>query len=561
MSEEVRFVEETGTEDIGSIRSVRDLMREYVYPIDSFRSLMKPSSIEQFSKVQTDNCGANMVLVSSVNDINNAEFNTSRPLESRASAFYRMLGLPVVSPKGSIYSPGFDPNAPSYNSPSVDRRNNIVKEIFEDQKIADLIKNRDQDVEDRRSIFANQDSNSSYYALAIRFFKSFNLLTSDDPFNADTQISPVINDRNIILQKYTGNKSRLQAPRHILKPFITNPKMESVVNPQERVICAPFLKSKEDTLLSVNNSIKRPGIEFIIRIRLAQNDTDKVFLDESTRLLTGKMPNNKLSLNETKNVLIALSGNLSAINKNKDILNSIKDFSKTETNTLVMLNKSIRSALEEMYKQIQQYDAIVKEVNFTPVPEADGPEFGGKVTTLGSDTTASSFEQRIAALKIKDLNAQRQERALSERIGGKDVYASTPMANLQVNFQSQISKIEKERDEIAETILNSLAIIEMVVGEVSGLGLVDVLVIYTALWSISKEALIGLLDDESYNRLINYNPEISEEAKQFRSASDSRALDSLKEFELKVSNVLSFADYYLNELRKSPISNQSGNFK
>ena len=81
--------------------------------------------------------------------------------------------------------------------------------------------------------------------------------------------------------------------------------------------------------------------------------------------------------------------------------------------------------------------------------------------------------------------------------------------------------------------------IEIITGEISGLGLIDILAIYTALWSIDIKTLIGFLDNSSYERLIKFNPSLEPSA---RLAYGKSILSSLQDFEKSVKLILNIID-------------------
>jgi hypothetical protein len=101
--------------------------------------------------------------------------------------------------------------------------------------------------------------------------------------------------------------------------------------------------------------------------------------------------------------------------------------------------------------------------------------------------------------------------------------------------------------------INALKIIEIVTGEISGLGLVDILAIYTALWTIDIGDLISLLDNNSLARL-NYNfPTLvtSEVANQL-SGTRPDIFTALTNFEKVLFNILTYADKVLVQIRQGP---------
>src|SRR5690606_27724572 len=91
--------------DINSLKS------KFIDPIDRYRSHNAPMVTGNLDQPE---------LVSSI-----------KVQESRAHAFYRMLGLPTIGPDGKFFSPGF---GQKYSSTEAKRRDDIVKSIPESVK-------------------------------------------------------------------------------------------------------------------------------------------------------------------------------------------------------------------------------------------------------------------------------------------------------------------------------------------------------------------------------------------------------------------------------------------
>jgi hypothetical protein len=107
--------------------------------------------------------------------------------------------------------------------------------------------------------------------------------------------------------------------------------------------------------------------------------------------------------------------------------------------------------------------------------------------------------------------------------------------------------------------LKAIRTIEIVTGEGSGLGLVDILAIYTALWTIKIEELLGLLDQTSFDRLYNFNVDLRTEAVlERRNGGGKNITESLNSLEKKIGNILSFADLIFARTFISPVEDEGG---
>ena len=85
----------------------------------------------------------------------------------------------------------------------------------------------------------------------------------------------------------------------------------------------------------------------------------------------------------------------------------------------------------------------------------------------------------------------------------------------------------------------------MIVGEIAGIGLMDIICIYLALWSLDIKTLLCFLDDDSFNRMINSSSlflGVKEVVERKNSGPAFNILTALSNFENRLINILSFAD-------------------
>ena len=112
-------------------------------------------------------------------------------------------------------------------------------------------------------------------------------------------------------------------------------------------------------------------------------------------------------------------------------------------------------------------------------------------------------------------------------------------------------------DEKGTKAVKALSNIEKIIGEGSGLGLIDVLAVYIALWSIDIGALVGLLDDRAYGRMLENNPEL----KLPNGTSRLGVVESLTQLQTQVHRVLAFADSTLEKLSRKRLRTKTGNIR
>lgn len=552
----LKINQEIGIEDTGTIVSdISELSNKFINPIDRLRSLSKPANQGVYNIVPSQSLKDFVTK----NNFANIEINPNRPLESRAHCFYRMLGLPVMAPDGSFYNPGFEPNS----TLTLEKRERINSAILASESLQKSMNLRERDVQVRRAVFVKQNLDSTAYALALRHVRSFSdyFDKGAGPLDLDQQ-SYTIPDRTIELANYEGVASTFDQARHILRPFIVNPAIADTVTPIENIICVPFLPDKESTKVDVNKPLLRPAIEFICRLRLQQGEVDTGFLNAVNRLISGNQAKVTETAQEIKDSILAITGEekLTSLQGNSSFQKVINQFSTVQVATISMLIKTIKSVVVQLDRSIRELDEIKPQINFEPIPNIEGPEFGGKIRTVGGGKSTSTFDQKIGLLKVLDLNAQRQQQITNERLGGgSEIFATAIVADTQRNYSEEIAKLIRERDELGDLAIGHMANIEKITGEVSGLGLIDVLAIYTALWSIDIETLIGFLDDNAFERLYKNNPELrTAEVEARKQGSKMSGLDVLTQFETKLFNILSFADKVFDQLRNSPLEAQTG---
>lgn len=561
---------ETGFDDINHVENdINILFSTYITPIDNIRSISRPAASHSISKSNEDN--TNSVTNNNFSQIN---IDNNNFLESRTHAFYRMLGFPVVVNSGDFYNPGFP-----FIFGNINDKQNINDKFF-DSSLQTLINKRETLPIELKNIFVRQDINSSIYALILRYTKPFNVIKAGgqpldiDPqyFTVDTRnsmfeffllenpqlLGPVLGSTTFFAKTVVGQN--LSGGQHILKPFVTDPRIVTTVMPDKNMIAVPFLKDKFALQIENNVFAQRPGIELIIRQRLSNQAQDKTFLNDVKKIISGSLePGTNISsidFETLRNVVSALADDNSL--HGDDVLNLLNGFTSIQIITTSNLLKIIKSVIKKLSEAIFKIDQAKTKINWVPLPSIEGPESGAKGAVLsraGISSTNSEIDVKITELRIKKLNA---ERALTEQndLGN---FASPFSGNAGGEntslYEDQLHELIQKRDKIANTAFKAMGEVEIITGEISGLGLIDILAIYTALWAIDIKSLIGLLDEDSFQRLIKNNPDLKAVATQARGTT---VLSSLNDFEQKLINILSFSDSLLHKQLASPLEESDG---
>lgn len=540
---------EQGFEDTQSIESdIEVLYTKFIKPIEKIRSIAQATA-ESLSNSDKSQLRSNLAVAIG-------------PVESRAHAFYRLLGFPVVDSQGNLYNPGFNPEA------SNDKKNAI--NTNQDAKKTSLMKTRESHAQYLQKVFNNQDLASSVYALVIASQpKLFFVFDKDEQTfkisERDLEVDIVARDNpNLSSDISTARSSFANTPinttmdggLHILKPFQVNPTLEFTVMPSNNWMAAPFLQNADATRSSASPEIihDRPGIEYIIRVRLQDTTRDPYLLTALRNILNQeKSPNptfiNDVNTDVLKNTLFALADQ-NNINK-IDVNDIFQTTTSTEADIIEQLIKTIKVVTQQLHTSVTELDKIRRKINFLPIVGITGPESLGTI----KDTTAiTKIDNQILQLTIKKLNAESQVQ-INKGLGN----FATPFLNLEKTnvYDQQLSQLTQLKTSLGNTGLRHLRTIEIITGEISGLGLIDILAIYTALWSIKLEDILGLLDQDSFDRLYNFNPALR--AGPVANKSRSSVNDALATLETRVGNILSFADKIYADSLNSPQESDKGN--
>lgn len=542
---------EQGFEDTESIDdNIDTLFNKFISPIDRIRSIAEaPQGKLQSNQKQKG--------------ITELRIDPLNFLESRLHAFYRLLGLPVVA-GGKFYNPGFDPNP----------KNNINRDSINssiDQKNLEALDLKEQQARLFSQMLSKQGFDTCLFALVQSHIKPFNMLDTnlktkniDGRNNLINELKITVPDLTITIDEAIVSFSKnigfgLNSARHILKPFITNPAIDFTVMPVDNKICVPFLPDLQSTKISASPDIYliRPGIEFILRARLKDTIPDPSFLTDIKKIITQeKSPNpvfsNNIGTNILKNTVEALADDNNITSA--DVTDLFVSFSSTQVIVVKQLVKILKVVINLLHKAIIDLDRTKKRITFLPISNSQGFEKGGFVRDSQPTT---KLERDLITLTIKKLNADR-DIAIDRSLG---IFATNGFVNLEKTetYVQQINELTQLKSDLGNRGLQAIRLIEIITGEASGLGLVDILAIYLALWTIKIEDLLGLIDQNAIDRLYNFNTNLrSSEVSNRKNGNGKNITDSLDALEKKVNNILSFADLTFARTFISPQENEGG---
>jgi hypothetical protein len=502
------------------------------------------------------------------------------PYESRIHAFFRMLGLPVVHAEGNIYySPGFDP----YRSEQDKKVQNVDAKINSSGE-KDFILKRETDPQNFKNIFRRRDVASVLLTLAQRHPKPFDSIEegSGDVDQRTEEFNSFF-ERNDYFTQYKGSwetffgatvhGKSLTGWRHLIKPITVDPFIWKTVSPATNEVCAPFMPKNASATRNGKNSPKndliRPEIENIIIKRMEAYIDDEsfaVFFDNMKKAMTNDKSARDLA--ESIDIGSFRAAVLAIADKNKIDENTIntvfKDTSYTQVLAVTYFTKLIKVCINVLYKSMQKIDEIEKEINWVPLPDPSGPEFNNpaKVGLYPNRETITDLDKRIAGLEIKLIASQLLEKA-KDNVGGILKYAfnylkQTNFGDDDELFSKELNEAKGERQQLVRDGFNALKNIELITGEISGLGLIDIFSILGALWALDDKSLLGLIDDNAFNRLVVFYKELDNSPIIERAQNPQDIYETLQKFEEKIQRFLAYADKELEKQRENPGERESG---
>lgn len=539
-----------------------ELVRKFINPIEQIRSVSAPNLLSPSETEQED--------------LDRTEVNLSEPQESRAHAFYRMLGLPVMAEDGSFYNPGFNRKP---TSESKTYKKSIIQKIPDN--VQDMQRAREYSVRNRLSYFKKGGVNATLYTLALGVFDGVKRFQIMEPSGSFDFLDPQVftqNARYVYISSnykysdgsdiepqpsfyYAGSSTPQigQTCSHQIRPMTVDPVIDRTVRPPNRLICQPFLISRPDTRLEPNVYLDRPGIEFIIRLRLRQQ------LDENgfSRNVVQALDPAQLTEAQREELEQLASALLDQENIRDEEIEKLLARSAVELLTVNKFVKLLKGLVDILIDSLELITKNAKIINWVPIASEKGPEYGTENGTFIKPQRKTELDQRIGRLKIKKRNAQIKE-TISDRDDIKPEYfAISEFQSTGKTYNKEIQKQQTKSKNLEQKSAAALRRIELITGEVSGLGLIDIIAIYTALWYIPIDTLISLLDDSAFERLVAtddsgnaYNPDLMSDEVEERKLRphpwrlEHPGREAMDILEKQVINLLSFADQLFNDKRK-----------
>jgi hypothetical protein len=490
---------------------------------------------------------------------NSQELNTPQYQESRCHAFYRMIGFPVVADAGNFYSPGYDPNL-NLDKTSTAAYQKIANAVINNLSLTSQFAFREQQVQIYfNKIFANSGVQAQEIMLGSLFIRSFSQqLGSTAPLVDDPNKFQFVHERSIEVNRIFGLNNTIDTSilttKHPIKPFIVDPRIDSSVRPIVNRICAPFLKDKSQTKIfgsttGSTDNLKRPYIE---------------------KVITTRYNNNNLTLNQGNDVITGIFNAITAdpSQTDQDLVAAVADplgqLYSSEVKIFSDYIKIIQIVVDKLIESINNIQKLRLKINFEPIPSPTGGvedgTNGGKLNTpIANDINNRAIETQIIQLTQKQiLNDIQFDTGLNGAPDlGDFVFSNLDDSVFSINknvdksYQSNLDSLNNNRNTLGNYGIDYLRNIEIIMGEFSGFGLIDMIAMQAALWIMDPLALLGLIDTRAIQRIADYRPDININGVEDSDIPD--VVTSLASFESTLLNIYQFIQKYYDNVNNGTV--------
>jgi hypothetical protein len=477
--------------------------------------------------------------------------DTSTPVllaqESRCHAFFRIIGFPVInSSKNAFYNPGLD----VVKIPGLTRKLTLSNKIQIasniDPKFESLSQARETYVNNTLHVFNVPESveagvlslMSGTYGNKgnpnLRSFTSNTFSNGDDPFdfvsnNQVNQISifsasSLVGEQEILLSDFQDangvkpnagitNPSVFQQHLHVIKPFMVDPRIDFSIWANEsrtssglsKRVAVPFVPDANFLKANSTSYCERPLIEKIITERFSQFNNTIDAGQATTDLVT-----------YVKDVKSIQNVNIGTVTISQIFSNSI--FKLSEQAAFAQYLSIIQAMMVKLVKSIHVIHAAQGTHYWLPAPSNLGPEGGVSIRAVPLNQNVSTelltpqdfnIAYNQAQVLLSNITASTSQANTTPDKGG---FAFNAFFNHKLTFDSSTSNsqgdissqtmdtLAAKRNKILTRAGEALQVVEMIMGEYSGLGLCDIIAIVGALYIMPKGDLLGLLDDDAIIR-------------------------------------------------------------
>lgn len=443
------------------------------------------------------------------------EANQIPPIkESYCHTFYRILGLPVISAdKARFYNPGFYGN--DVGQVETERRNAIDQS--QDLNLFNLESKREFLCYYNGIAFENNATKYQYRFDMMKQPMSINLLDDNKgPFDYDEQIDPV------------DDRSKFKPAQKVLRPFKCMPALTNNIIPATSLICAPFVNKANSKMRDV--VLTKPYIEFVARIRLSKDISSNTEENKLSNILTQKI--------ESLNIESVLSS----------FVGAVKDLSILELYVIEQLIISLIDLCNKLSKERKRARDLISRME----SRLDGEKVTFTNDGVVFDTLEKWIEEREEKIAAKELLLSQIPGFNILGIGLTQNKIRCTLTNAFVELvQPDLINLRRELDELNSEkskrvkMFNSInSELFYIIGEVNGFGMIDAIAMMLAFWLISQEELVSMLDEQSFNRLLN-EPSLYSDVVESRFENETPPVEIsevMESFDKNISLILKLAN-------------------
>jgi hypothetical protein len=521
--------------------NINDLYSKLISPIDNMRSFVNINDGNNKGVIQIalDNLDSSHLLAAI-----NIQQKLTEFQESRFSAMLRFIGFPIVA-DSDITSANINFFNPGYNC---DNPNDSVNEKFNLLVTSNQSVDANKFFEEREQFYLvdvkNPFTNSKTSPIDMNLFlREMSLSSSfldidkklDGLFAPDSSSFSRANyyyKLNLIPEvekyydtfgnnrSYTDNTKTLinTTSLHYFYPLVNDGRICITIQPSNRTTTTPFCNSNKYN----NDVLKRPLLEKIIKDRFAVG-SDIAGMQYIQQQVASQKEKSQYYIQQ--DVILRQEG----LSKDDNITNLYNNLNGAgnpnvyNDDDVIKIQRFIY-AIEKLVEQLVENQKLVKTAmeNYLWMPKCNeaGPEFGISSTDpyipLSSDITVQPDLSILSELDLEILkntqkdNITRILSSFSTTDKNKNdeyafnqfyaVFAPDQVSGFISKTKKDLDKAIADRKQALSSAELALKNIEIITGQVSGLGLIDIIIVISALHLIKKENLLGFLDQTSFDK-------------------------------------------------------------
>ncbi len=393
--------------------------------------------------------------------------------ESYCHAFYRILGLPVISAdRSKFYNPGFFGNDAgsdeSSRRESIDKNQDPVLKVIEGLREVTNYENTLN--------FDSEETKLQYRFEMLQFPIKINIMDENKTaFDPDQQTD------------FVEGRSTFKPARKYLRPFKTVPDLTNNVFPVTNMISAPFVN--ESNSMVRKTQLNKPYLEFVARIRFSKD------IQTST--------DNNALITTLKNKIETLSGENSSITTAFD--NTLKDMSVIELYVVEKMLTSLYDLCNKTNEEKQKGHNIVSRLLSYFEDDSLSLQKGEVVF----DTLDKEIKNREAHVAAMELILSQIPNYSIPGVGTIKNPIKCPLTASFIEFvqpdiinlRNEITELNSEKQKRIQMFNSTNSELFYLLGEVNGIGLIDIITIMLAFWLITPEQLLAFFDNSSFNRM------------------------------------------------------------